>query len=166
MSAAARWAMPDPAPPHATQMRRGGVELPDHHTGVARRRPVPYLQAEVQSWAKPTGPVTFPLHPGGVLELYRLTVGGLQTTGVLDDLTKAERLWLERECWRVSGVVFRAGKSMRAALDDAAESRSLWPSWSSLRRFPPKSRMLAFQLSGVAAWAVFHATCAWSKETQ
>jgi hypothetical protein len=160
---AATWTPPRPAPPRARLTNDGMVlELRDPTTGTRRLRPVPVLQAEVGAWAKPSGTAAFPLHPTGVAELYRRAWLRLHATGALAGLTDAERACLERESWRVAGVVFQAGTAMRSALDEAASSRSLWPSRSALSGALDKMRVA--QLAAWAAWAVFSAVCAWSQE--
>jgi hypothetical protein len=138
------------------------LALRDPATGKRRVRPVPVLQAEVQAWAKPSGSAAFPLHPAGVAELYRRAWLGLHATGAVGGLTDAERACLERESWRVARLVFRPGTSMRSALDEAASSRSLWPSRSALSGTLDKMRVA--QLAALAAWAVFNAVCAWSQD--
>lgn len=160
---AATWTPPRPGPPGAAVTDDGRVFVwADPVTGVRRVGPAPILQDEVVAWVKPAGSTAFPLHPAGLAELHRRTALQLHARGVLARLSTDERGRLERECWRVAGVVFRQGVSMRAALEDAAATRSLWPDAASLQDSPDKMRTA--QLCCLALRAVFSAVCAWSQE--
>ena len=103
---------------------------------------------------KPTGTIVFPIHTGAVVELYKRAWDELDESDSLTSLSVEERAWVERECWRVTGLVFRPGIAVRAALDAAAQSRSLLPA-------PliavPFDTLRAAQLSFLATWAVFTA---------
>lgn len=161
MSSAKRWQAPSVGPATSkVRNDRAALLLPDFRTGVARYAPAPSLAAEVEVWSKPTGTIVFPIHTGAVVELYKRAWDELDESDALTPLSVEERAWVERECWRVTGLVFRPGIAVRAALDAAAQSRSLLPSRPSIA--VPFDTLRAAQLSFLATWAVFTAACKWA----
>jgi hypothetical protein len=163
MSSTKRWQTPNVGPATGkVRNDRAALLLPDFETGVARYAPAPSLEAEIEVWSKPTGTIAFPIHTGAVVELYKRAWDELEESDVLSGLSVEGRAWVERECWRVTGLVFRPGIAVRAALDAAAQSRSLLPVRPSIE--VPFDTMRAAQLSYVATWAVFTAACKWAAQ--
>ncbi len=160
MTAPVRWKPPAFGPGNSGVLPDGSLRVPDFHTGMLRRCPVPLLQREVEPWLKPSGTTAFPLHTSGTLEMFSRTWQQVKASEVLTALSDPEKRWLQRECWRITGLVFVPGASIRAALDAARESAELWPKFNGSKLVP--NAMRAEQLSFLAAWAVFAAACEWA----
>lgn len=117
--------------------------------------PTPLLQAEVEPWLKAPTAAAFPLHPAGVTNLYDRAQHVLAVAEAYTQLDVGERPTLNRECWRISCILYTPGGGIRAAMDRVLEDRAVRPNLTGVRTDDEKLRLM--QLAHLAAWAVFRA---------
>jgi hypothetical protein len=101
----------------------------DTRTGLANIQPVPWVDAEMLPWARPSAAASFPVHPLGVIALYdRAMFAAAKEAAELFDGPDDERhAALDAEVWRISLLLFSAGAPIRAAIDRLLERKAYLP---------------------------------------